>query len=117
MALDNTKIKSKTSLDVVLALNKLGENNQFSLDGLQHTAAIWEMKRLTLLLKEEQITQMQPRSSCRFQGYLGRSDGSTGGDDGVMTGWWRGGDGVMTGWWRGDDGVMTRININESYYT
>ena len=28
MALDNTKIKSKTTLDVVLALNKLGENNQ-----------------------------------------------------------------------------------------
>ena len=28
MALDNTKIKSKTTLDAVLALNKLGENNQ-----------------------------------------------------------------------------------------
>ena len=28
MALDNTKIKSKTTLDTVLALNKLGENNQ-----------------------------------------------------------------------------------------
>ena len=28
MALDNTKIKSKTTLEAVLALNKLGENNQ-----------------------------------------------------------------------------------------
>ena len=28
MALDNTKIKPKTTLDAVLALNKLGENNQ-----------------------------------------------------------------------------------------
>ena len=28
MALDNTKIKSKTTLDAVLALKKLGENNQ-----------------------------------------------------------------------------------------
>ena len=28
MALDNTKIKSKTTLDAVLVLNKLGENNQ-----------------------------------------------------------------------------------------
>ena len=28
MALDNTKIKSKTTLDALLALNKLGENNQ-----------------------------------------------------------------------------------------
>ena len=27
MALDNTKIKSKTTLDAVLVLNKLGENN------------------------------------------------------------------------------------------
>ena len=27
-ALDNTKIKSKTTLDAVLSLNKLGENNQ-----------------------------------------------------------------------------------------
>ena len=28
MALDNTKIKSKTTLEAELALNKLGENNQ-----------------------------------------------------------------------------------------
>ena len=28
MALDNTKIKSKMTLEAVLALNKLGENNQ-----------------------------------------------------------------------------------------
>ena len=28
IALDNTKIKSKTTLEAVLALNKLGENNQ-----------------------------------------------------------------------------------------
>ena len=28
VALENTKIKSKTTLDAVLALNKLGENNQ-----------------------------------------------------------------------------------------
>ena len=28
MALDNTKMKSKTTLDAVVALNKLGENNQ-----------------------------------------------------------------------------------------
>ena len=28
MALDNTKIKSKTTLDAVLALNKRGDNNQ-----------------------------------------------------------------------------------------
>ena len=28
MALENTKIKSKTTLDAMLTLNKLGENNQ-----------------------------------------------------------------------------------------
>ena len=28
MAFDNTEIKSKTTLDAVLVLNKLGENNQ-----------------------------------------------------------------------------------------
>ena len=28
MAIDNTKIKSKTTLEAVLALNRLGENNQ-----------------------------------------------------------------------------------------
>ena len=40
MALDNTKIKSKTTLEAVLALNKLGEKTRFLLDGYQHTAAI-----------------------------------------------------------------------------
>ena len=40
MALDNTKIKSKTTLEAVLALNKLGETTRFLLDGYQHTAAI-----------------------------------------------------------------------------
>ena len=74
MAIDNTKIKSKTTLDAVLALNKLGENNQVLIrwiPGYQHTAAIWEMKKLTLLLKEEPTTQMRPYSSCRFPRLLG----------------------------------------------
>ena len=66
MALDKTKIKSKTTLDAMLALNKLERTPRFLLDGYQHTAAIWEMKKLTLLLKEEPITQMRPCSSRRF---------------------------------------------------
>ena len=40
MALDNTKIKSKTTLDAVLALNKLGENSNQVLIRWIHTAAI-----------------------------------------------------------------------------
>ena len=41
MALDNTKITSKTTHDAALALNKLGENNQVLIRWL---AAIWTMK-------------------------------------------------------------------------
>ena len=51
-----TKIKSKTIFNAVLALNKLGDNNQvLILDGSQHIAAIWVIKKQTLLPKEELI--------------------------------------------------------------
>ena len=53
----------------MLALNKLGDNNQvLILDGSQHIAAIWVIKMQTLLPKEELI--YIDAQAADSQGYL-----------------------------------------------
>ena len=49
MALDNTKIKSKTTLDAVLAFNKLRENNQVLIRWISaHSGYVGNEKENTL---------------------------------------------------------------------
>ena len=69
MTLDNTKIKSKPTLDAVLALNKLAENNQVLIRWIP--AATWVMKKLTLLPKEEPLHRCDLAQAADSQGYSG----------------------------------------------
>ena len=52
MALDNTKIKSKTTLDAVLVFNELGENNQVVMRWIPaHSSYVGNEKEDTLAKK------------------------------------------------------------------
>ena len=71
VALDSTKIKSKTTLAAVLALNKLREK-QVLIRWIPAHSGYVEMYRL--LPNKEPITLMQPSQICLLQGYLGRGN-------------------------------------------
>ena len=77
MALDNTKIKSKITLDAVLVLNKLGENNQVLIRWIPADSGYVGNEKKNTIAKKEPITltfgspshimkKMRPCSSCRF---------------------------------------------------
>ena len=66
MALDNTKIKSKISLDGVLALNKLGENNHVLIRWIPAQIVYLGNEKVDALAKKEPITQMRPCLRNRF---------------------------------------------------